>query len=447
VAQPAVVRDPEGRTFLSSDPRLMPGVGPKALGKYVTITSHDSQWVLTSRGRYAGLLTVGSIPVYLPPPVPPATFLGMLLIAHGLDSVVDADRVLGPSRSAESFQDIMEVLAALMVMQAERLAAGHIAQGYLRRQERLPLVRGRPLWHTVGAYPPDGRIMCRFSDKTTDVLLNRLVLLGVTGARRYLRSTAWQRRQRTQQFVWASLAEPTHMSRVELQVARQQINRLTSPYEGAIDLVEMLVFGDDPAPRLYDPRRSVPMPLFDLAYLFEHLVTRLVQLAVDDRGWLCKSQATEAQALTDGTGATYRRIRPDQLLYGQSGLLAVIDSKFKPRYASYGPALVSQNRVSREDIYQVFFYAERLRRIHALTTPLPAFLAAPWLPNATPPDVPQRQVVWSDSHDVATNRLVVVPVDVVASVTSVLRRDGDAARLLVRDVIAEVDGAQAMSPM
>lgn len=409
------------------------------LAKYVRVIDTGDRLNLKSRGRHAGLVNVSSLSLYLPPPVPPPSFLGMVLIAHGLDRIVKGDDVLAPGRPVRSVADVLEFLAALTVIRAQQVAAGHIAQGYVTHEERLSVLRGRPLWHTAGVHPKDGRILCRFSEKTIDVRLNQAVLAGIVEAGKYLQSPDWRRRQKTQRFVWSSIAESRTLTRSGLLRARRDINRLTRAYEPLMDLIGVLAFGDDlTAPT--GGAGSVPMPVFDMAYLFEHLVTRLVGLAVRDRMWKCKSQSSESRALTDATGDVYRRIRPDQLLLNATGqVVAVIDSKFKPQYASRGPTLDGTNRVTREDIYQMFFYAERLRRLEGRAEPLPSFVLAPLLPGRIPPGTRQRQILWSDTFEGQVNRLVVVPVNVIEAVTAVLRKDAAAARELLEDLLTEID--------
>ena len=186
----------------------------------------------------------------------------------------------------------------------------------------------------------------------------------------------------------------------------------------------------------------MPMPAFDLAFLFERLISRLVSLAISDRGWRCHSQLNESRALSDGAGNVYRRIRPDQLLVDTDGrVVAVLDSKYKPQYSSGGPALDRTNRVTRDDIYQLFFYAERLRRLAGRSDPLPSFVIAPLLPGRTAPGLRQRQIVWSDLLEGEANRLVVVPVNVTEAVAAVIRNDADAARALLSDLLTELGPA------
>lgn len=388
--------------------------------RVLSVQETRNGWQLNPRSRYVGSIKVGNQLFYVLPRFPAATFLGMILIAEGLDAAVDKE-VLASAESKLRTAVVFQVLSALLIVEAERIAAGHIAQGYMVRRERLSTIRGRPVFAPQRPRPPDGRILCDYWSKSTDVALNRAVVAGLAAATRWLPSGAWSRRCRTQRFVWASVVQQAPATVAVFYQARRSLNRLTAHYASAIGLSEILLFGWDPDAIQEPGRRALPAPMFDLAALFESLVERLVSLLGRRHDLQVRPQVTHRTAIRDVTGATYRRIRPDLLIMKGATPVGVLDSKYKPRYLSRGPGLASSAKVSREDLFQLFFYGERLRRRSAQERALPAFIAAPLLPGETPPEIARRCITWSAQAQAADEiQLSVVAVDIVAATSAVL---------------------------
>ena len=408
--------------------------------RVISVRETRQGWQLRPRSRYVGSIRVGDRLLYVPPRFPASTFLGMILIAEGLDAAVDKE-VLATAESRARTDVIFQVLSALLIVEAERIAAGHMAQGYARERDRLSTIRGRPVFAPQRPRPPDGRILCAYWSKSTDIALNRAVVAGLAAANKWLPDAPWSRRCRTQRFVWASVAQEAPPTVGVFSQARRSLSRLTAHYGSAVGLAEILLFGWDPDSIQVPGRRDLPAPMFDLAALFESLVERLVRLLVRPHGLRVRPQVTHRTAIRDMTGATYRRIRPDLLITDKSSPVGVIDAKYKPQYLSGGPGLSTGARVSREDLFQLFFYGERLRRQAAGERSLPAFIAAPLLPGETPPAVARRRITWSPQSQLADQiQLTVVAVDVVAATAAVINESPEEAAAASPELDAALGG-------
>lgn len=403
----------------------------------VTEAADGRGLVLRPNPRYAGVVSVAGTALYSPPSVGLLTFLRLILIAHTLDRAITPDTVAAVSQTTSGDATLMELLAALMTIQARKLASGHIAQGYIARRERLSVLRGRPFWPSPRPGPDDGKVFCEYRVKTTDVPLNRAVLSGVVAASQWLHASPFRREGRTQRFVWSSIAEPALPTAGLFTDANRALNRLTDEYRGAIRIAETLVFGLGPSTINDTAGREVPAPLFDLALLFEKLVQRATSLLASQLGLRVTPQHTYHRALLDGFGNVYRRARPDLVVWDGQRPVAVFDSKFKHRYVSGGPKLQRHSRVSSSDIYQMFFYAERLKRLHGVTD-LPAFIVAPQLSGSTVPDRRYRQVRWVTAGGQGAS-LTVLPLPMDQTPELTMRQD--AAGL--GDVAAELQDALA----
>lgn len=394
--------------IVAEDPRESLSDWERAsLSKFVRVRAAADKWSITRSGRYAGLVRTSSLTLWIEPPFSTSAFLYLLLRRSGLPQLADDAYELATTGRDRGHRSIMAVLALLMGREAEKLASSHIAQSYAQRTERLGVVRGRPLWHRRGGRPQDGTVLTRFDEKTTDVLENRLILAGIRGAQRWLPGTV---RLRTQEFVWRSLAEPAIPAQHDFDKAMSRLNRLTEAYRPVLALARALLFGLDF--EVGHPDVGINAPTFDLALLFETLVEDIAALAYSRRGLRVTRQTSEGQALVDGLGRTYRSIRPDLVVYDAMAPVRVIDSKFKPVYAAGGAEPSGKHRLSREDIFQTFFYATRLAQRHNQPNPLPAAIAAPLLDNGQVPHEAFRTVRWGENNsNTARLDLLLVPID------------------------------------
>ena len=133
-----------------------------------------------------------------------------------------------------------------------------------------------------------------------------------------------------------------------------------------------------------------------------------------------RTQHNRGDALVDAEGDTYRRVRPDVVLFRGGVPVGVLDAKYKARYTVYRE---SAYRISSADIYQLFFYSERIARLYHLPTAIPGFIVAPTL-NLADPEVPRtrRTVFWeSIASGSPRTSLTVLPIDVSGVADAVLR--------------------------
>jgi len=355
------------------------------------------------RAGYAGLTTLAGRLIYLEPPIDEFSFLALIAAARGLDKVFrDSERL--PTRLVgERADTILQLLAALLIAQAERCVHRHIAQGYVTRSERLSILRGQPSF--IRPQPPDGRWQCLYRTKETDILLNRLVLAGVEAASRWLRGTALERRNRMQRFIWRDIASLSLPERHHFATARRALTRQTDHYGPALNLAEMLLFGLNASQRPQPATETLPLPLFDLNLLFEQFVAAVTRRLAASLGVTVDTQQHDYQALLDAKNDTYRPIRPDLVIRQGAIPIAVLDSKFKPQYMNYKGG--TKHRVRTGDIYQVLFYAERTRRRANRAAAVPAAIVAPHLEGDNAPPVSQRIVRFI--HGTEEARIDVIP--------------------------------------
>lgn len=363
------------------------------LNRLVTVQHLGGRVVVRRRVHLVGAVRFGGRLIVTPSVVPVRTFLGMVQLAYGVVVPTSDALDLDENRTPELLR---AALGASLVKAVELAGKRHIEKAYVTKEESLDVVRGRPLWHRQLGAPP-ARVFCRYELQTTDSLLNRLLLAGLLAARRLQPHGSLRHRADRQVFTWSSLAaRPATVTRDDFRRVAAKLNRHTEHYRPALALAEALLLGHG-APSEAD-LGGYDMPTYNLATMFERIVELLTRAAGADHKLLVRAQHTRSDALVDAEGDVYRRVRPDLVIYRAGKPLAVLDAKFKPAYLTGGPRPPMSSRVVLADAYQLFFYAERLQRLHRLSEPVPAFIVSPSLAPDDVPPTARRSVRWGEAR-------------------------------------------------
>lgn len=410
--------------------------------KLLKVSEKQDGWELRRRSRRVGLTRFGTNTVVVPPPMPMRTFLGLVYLMHEIPleevGAIDLDM---DQHSADLFQ---AAIAAGLVRAVDTVARRHIDQSYETHRERLQLLRGKPLWRAELGRVRDGSIMCEFALKSTDSLLNRLLLGGLLEARKHFANSTAPASLRRHVATWRALATPLpNVERHDFIAARRHLTRQTHAYGPALRLCEALLLGmGDPDERA---EGQLALPVFELWPMFEKLVVGLVDALAKATGHTTEVQPTYAQFLSDATGEEYGEFRPDVVIKAQNLPIAVLDAKYKPRYMRLNPERARGHRLSTADIYQLFFYADRLRQKSGLANPLKAYIAAPRYDDGTEmPSKDQRTIRWKETDTELTVELCVLPIPVVPIVDALIRRESwlDAASV-ASELRVALDGSSA----
>lgn len=415
-----------------------------AAGRLMTINEVGTSVELRRRRHVAGSVRFGNRTLVAPPPIPTRSFLALV---YAVNDIRMDQAPVGGTELGMPPELFRAALGAALVAAAESVSRRHIGQEYQSRTERLQLLRGRPRWTYEMARPRDGSMTCQYELKTTNGLLNRLVVSGLGAARPLQPPGPIRRRADRQEFAWRGLAEPLPVpTRHQFDLARTRLTRQTEHYRPALALAEAVLLGTRTVGELAGGETD--LPLFNLAVLFERFVEKLLSALVEGSGLTVRMQHTRRDALLDGEGDVYRRVRPDAVVYAGDSPLAVLDSKYKPRYTTGGTAVPMASRVTLDDAYQLFFYSERLRRLSGVSQAIPAFIVAPMLDDpAKLPPLRRRSVVWHEQKGADATGLRVVPVPLVAALDVLLCGGSFADAAAHCEELAEVMASLAGPPV
>ena len=272
-----------------------------------------------------------------------------------------------------------ELLCTALVDEATRIRQIGWSRQYEKRRERLGVVRGSPDF--LGSFPWDeeriSSLVCNFHLLTGDNLDNRLVRRALEIA--CLLEVASQTRRRIFEHrkVWEAIATASHPTPQDFETARSRYTRLSEHYGLAHNLGELLLMGLRPSSPVDASGVTAAGFALDMPFLFEKFVERLTAEIAAPLGMRIEAQQPDRGALLDARGGIYRRVRPDLVVYRGNRPSAIIDAKYKEYWRGQELTDSPVRRISNDDVYQLFFYAQRLQRRYNLPSPPKAIILAP----------------------------------------------------------------------
>lgn len=367
--------------------------------------------VIGRAGLNVGTTRIGQLRVDIRPRMAAAELI--TLVRYALGGQIDAWQ-----RSAIElgFYGLDELICVIFADELMQLRQKGLSRNYVNRREPLQVLRGRPDF--IASFPWNDRGMtsltCRYHELTTDNLDNQLLRAALERATLMETSVETRRRLLEHRHAWSELASLRPVGRDDFVSARSRYTRLSEHYRLAHNLAEVLLLGDRPAAAFDAGRHPTGGLRLNMAELFESFVERLLNESLCPRGFTVRSQAADGGALLDGIGVPYRRVKPDVVVFRDNVPVAVIDAKYKNYWRSDGQ--IPMDRIGNEDLYQLFFYASRLRTRYALPHLPPAFIVAP-LPaedeRGRAGVIPDRfqQVTWRAGNELGGRiQLVLLPV-------------------------------------
>lgn len=327
VAQAAPLQLPEWQPVRRTPEELPTAVGetlwreygrePQRIAVEFPSPKTDGLWVLINQG-WAGLVPLGrERALALQPKVPVSNVFRMLEYAYRLDVFRGPEDVLG----AGTMQEVYESLARVLARRVRDRARKGLHRMYVRREERLGVVRGRLDLHRLVNRRPDPRLHCLFEEHTVDHPDNQILWDALD---RVLRSGICREEARREvrgahRLLRGAVSQRTFEERDTLG---RPYDRLNHDYRGLHALARFFIAHSGPTHRIGEAGMT-PF-LIDMAGLFERFVARWLE---EHLPWGLEVEDQESGFYDPEEEIGYRI---DIVLYGPLGRpLAVLDTKYK----------------------------------------------------------------------------------------------------------------------
>ena len=193
---------------------------------------------------------------------------------------------------------------------------------------------------SVGGHPRD-----------EDCLLNRVLLFGLRHAARLATDSELRNRARRTARILEQDVSDVHVDWATLARLRREMNRLTTAYEPALAILEILLgsFGTSLSPSSRDT--EVPGFLFDMNRFFQTLLGRFMTQYLPDHH--VTEQASihglfEYDAKQNPRRRRFPTPRPDYVIRTPDGRVLLLDAKYRDLW---------EQELPREMLYQLALYA------------------------------------------------------------------------------------------
>lgn len=294
--------------------------------------------------QHVGIVRLGGLRIRILPKVP--TRLLWRLMAYGL-GWDDVPRM--PPADLDLSGAYPDLLAAMLLLEAERLWRTGLTRGYVRAHDWLSTPRGRPDLATLSQHLPLTRasLPCHHHPFTADILANRAVLAGLDLALRLTSSARLRSSLHRTREQWSTQCTGVQATRALVDRADDARTHLTAHYAPAHRLARALIEHDGPDDALERGALSLPGALWNMATVFERAVARFLTEHLPP-GWSVQTQHVLGELFSVSDGRRTPSPKPDLVVSHKGRPVAVLDTKYRD---------LSRTSLPRDILYQMSVYS------------------------------------------------------------------------------------------
>jgi 5-methylcytosine-specific restriction enzyme subunit McrC len=317
----------------------------------LVITERRDGVAIRSRS-YVGRLSVGPLEITIVPKISWSRWLSLLAFALELRGLVRTEHLDFDLESTS----LVELLVLELVAEARDLLHRGLHREGVEKRARLEAPRGRIEFSTIARRGGirEAAVPCRFTRRSDDLPLNRVLLAGLrfAGSRtrdRKLRADAVRLAQQLEQRSVSQLS----LSREFLQLAEGTLDRRTRRYAPALRLIRMLLEGESVS--LEDgadgDRISLPGFALDMNRIWQQLLSRVLGEWAED-GVSVRDELPVSGVFGRVSDFPSRRplprMRPDFAVFVDGRLRGFLDAKYRD---------LAERPLPREMLYQLAMYS------------------------------------------------------------------------------------------
>jgi len=359
---------------------LAPGklrIFSEIFGRLVSVTRDLSGQNLSFKaGSKVGMINAMGVRVQVRPKVSIGEF--STLIRYAMNGQIT-------SEGMRSYMDLSwdmgfeSVLCGLLCEEMRTIVRNGISRRYKEHLDSLEVIRGRVLWEKnfpwLGGKSKE--IFCRYHQLTYNNIDNQIVLSGLKKAFFLVGLPEVKRQVGEFLSIFNSFVLEKPIMLGDFQKAQKGYDRLNEHYRVAHALTKMLLYNLRPEEFFKEGQEEVFGVVLDMAEIFERFVERFISDLLMPRGFSLIVQHKDSGALIDDNGYRYAGVRPDIEVWLGNRAIGIIDAKYKDYWAAAEDGVSPDRKISNEDLYQLFFYQQRMQRKYGLPSLPLALIAAP----------------------------------------------------------------------
>ncbi|TDE36436.1 hypothetical protein [Actinomadura sp. 6K520] len=383
------------------------------LARRITLRWLRGETLDVTAGSHIGVVNLECASIHVRPKLlgSELAVLEMLDYAAGLHALRDLPLV----QQLGSGLNLRDLVCLLLTRECDRLLRHGLRRDYLRREEALPVVRGRLLAdrQVMRRFGMLDRLECRYDERSADIIDNRLCGAALQVAARGAHDAGVRGRARR---LAADFTAVCRLDGFDVRAAADRLtyDRANEHYRNAHRWALMLLGGTSFSSLYASSGGMTHAFMIDMNGLFEDFVIRLLRDAFAGSGVAVRAQESLTRAVRGGVDS-YTSIQPDVQLVGQRGAATrrfSVDAKYK---------LYADKNVAASDLYQSFVYAQAVGGSSETPT---AFIA-----YASDRDVPPKSVSLHRRDGKVAAHVTYVAINVPEVQRSVSRREALFAEL------------------
>ena len=341
------VGSPTRGIFLPQDPATSRLV--ETLGKDGALALQELRSGLSIQSfSFVGSLTIANVRVVVVPKLRGMQLMRLLRYAYGLREL----KLFDPSTSALETDSFQDLLIHQLLAETDEIISRGLHRRYVPVSARLMTPRGRLDLATLArAGFVSSALPCNFHPRDEDCLLNRVLLFGLRHAARLATDSELKNRARRTARILEQDVSDVRVDWATLTRLRREMNRLTTAYEPALAILEILLGSSGTSLNPSSRDTEVPGFLFDMNRFFQTLLGRFMTQYLPDHH--VKEQTSIHGLFEYSAEQNPRRRRsptprPDYVIRTPTGTMLLLDAKYRDLW---------EHELPREMLYQLALYA------------------------------------------------------------------------------------------